>query len=123
MFGAGQVDLAGQGWGVEAPGFSEPPPFSSISQLCGLGGGLFNAVLAPQAGLLIAFPIVGSGKAIIVAFLQLDGPDELYFRQLAGFDALGFGYLSDFFHVHCISSCPCIGCFCYKNRCNYMENQ
>ena len=73
LFGAGQVDLAGLGGGlgVEAHCFSVPPPPPSprFCQLCGFGGGLFDAVLAPQAGLLIAFPIVGSSEAIIVAFL------------------------------------------------------
>jgi hypothetical protein len=69
--------------------------------------GCGETVRAPQAATLIAYSLMGRGKAVKISFLALDRPDQLDFFGLAGFQSLMSGelaYLLDF-HVRLLAKC------------------
>jgi hypothetical protein len=53
-----------------------------------------ETVRAPQTAALIACSLMGRGKAVKVAFLTLDRPDQLNFFGLARFQSLMAGDLA-----------------------------
>jgi hypothetical protein len=63
-----------------------------------------ETVRAPQAAALIAYSFMGRGKAVKVAFLALDRPDQLDFFGLARFQSLVAGDLTYLLDFHACAS-------------------
>jgi hypothetical protein len=72
----------------------------SVAGDVALPPGTSKTVFAPQADRLVALAVSGGGETVEIAFLLLDGPDQIGFRPAFGLDMVSSGNGAQFLQLH-----------------------